>query len=207
MPRCPLCRAHSREFHPDYFLCPICDLRFLSPSLLLTPPEEAARYDLHRNLSTDPAYQRFVGPAVEWICERIPLPAFGLDFGCGADSAVIRLLSAANYEMSAYDPQYFPNPSVLERKYDFVVATEVIEHLHRPDEVFTQLRSLLKPQGSLILMTHLFSAGIDFANWYYRRDPTHVVFYSEASLAWIQQNYDFATLEIREGRTIWLQAR
>lgn len=207
MSLCLLCHSPSEEFFPSYYHCSNCDLRFLDPRLHLNAEEEAARYDLHRNCSTDPAYQSFVGPAVNWIQKRISPPTFGLDFGCGADSAVIRLLNAANYEMSAYDPQYFPNPEVLSRPYTFIVATEVIEHLHRPHEVLSQLRTLLKPGGALILMTHVFTEAIDFANWYYRRDPTHVAFYSPSTFRWIAKTFAYESCEIRGDRTIWLQAR
>lgn len=205
---CLLCAgAEAREFETGYSHCPNCDLRFLEPARHLGREEESLRYDLHRNHSEDPAYQRFVGPAVALIQERIARPGFGLDFGCGADSAVIRLLTEANYEMSAYDPLYFPNEKVLERQYSFVVATEVIEHLHKPAEVFRRLRGLLKDGGALVLMTHVYNESIDFSSWYYRRDPTHVAFYSAQTLKWIEKNFGFQALEIRGDRTIWLQAR
>ncbi len=204
---CLLCQSEAREFEADYLHCPNCDLRFLNPARHLGREEESARYDLHLNHSEDPAYQRFVSPAVELIKARISPPTLGLDFGCGADSAVIRLLRDANYEINAYDPLYFPNENVLQKKYGFIVATEVLEHLHRPVEVLQRLKDMLEPDGALVLMTHIYSEKINFSTWYYRRDPTHVAFYSAKTFKWIEKRFAFQSLEIHGDRTIWLQAR
>jgi hypothetical protein len=39
--------------------------------------------------------------------------------------------------------------------------------------------SMLEENGILAIMTSFLSNIEDFENWYYRRDPTHVVFYSQ----------------------------
>jgi hypothetical protein len=39
--------------------------------------------------------------------------------------------------------------------------------------------SMLEDNGILAIMTSFLSNIEDFENWYYRRDPTHVVFYSQ----------------------------
>ena len=43
------------------------------------------------------------------------------------------------------------------------------------------LDRLLEPGGWLGVMTCFRQPGRDFASWHYRRDPTHVVFYREAT--------------------------
>jgi len=40
---------------------------------------------------------------------------------------------------------------------------------------------MLHPGGWLALMTCFQTDDARFANWHYRRDPTHVVFYREAT--------------------------
>jgi hypothetical protein len=38
---------------------------------------------------------------------------------------------------------------------------------------------MLRPGGILAVMTSLWNERTDFASWYYRLDPTHVVFFHE----------------------------
>jgi len=43
-------------------------------------------------------------------------------------------------------------------------------------------------------MTNFYDENIDFASWYYRKDPTHVAFYSKETLMNIASNMSW-TLE------------
>ncbi|MEI4850515.1 class I SAM-dependent methyltransferase, partial [Klebsiella pneumoniae] len=79
--------------------------------------------------------------------------ARGLDFGCGPGPALATMLREAGMDMALFDPFFYPQASVLERQYDFITCTEVVEHLHRPAEVFRQLDRLLAPGGWLGVMT------------------------------------------------------
>jgi hypothetical protein len=45
-----------------------------------------------------------------------------------------------------------------------------------------RLDSLLEEGGWLGIMTNFYNNSIDFEDWYYRKDPTHVVFYTEQTL-------------------------
>ena len=85
--------------------------------------------------------------------------------------------------MSLWDPIYRPDAAALERTYDFITCTEVVEHMHRPAEEFRRLDHLLRPGGRLGVMTVFQTDDTRFAGWHYRRDPTHVVFYRESTLA------------------------
>ena len=79
--------------------------------------------------------------------------------------------------------------SVLEQVYDAVMATEVVEHFHEPADGFQQMIALIKPAGVLAIMTNLQDDDAAFAHWYYRRDPTHVAFYRDETLAYIAHHY------------------
>ena len=78
---------------------------------------------------------------------------------------------------------------MLERTYDFVVCSEVAEHCHRPAEEFPRLDGLLKPGGRLGIMTGILTDDDRFADWHYRRDPTHVVFYRPETFAHIARRH------------------
>jgi hypothetical protein len=72
----------------------------------------------------------------------------------------------------------------------------VIEHFYHPEKEFRLLKNLLQPNGRLYCMTHIYNPKIDFENWYYKNDPTHVFIYQEATLIWIKNNFNFASVTI-----------
>ena len=84
-----------------------------------------------------------------------------------------------------YDLYYFNLPELLERRYDFVTMTEVIEHIADPQSLLIQLDSLLKQAGILAIMTKRVIDQQAFSNWHYKNDPTHICFYSLKTFEWI----------------------
>ena len=48
---------------------------------------------------------------------------------------------------------------------------------------------MLQQHGWVALMTSLQDDDERFANWHYRRDPTHVCFYRLQTMRWIAQRY------------------
>jgi SAM-dependent methyltransferase len=87
------------------------------------------------------------------------------------------LLRIAGHEMSIYDPFYAPDTNLLKYKYDFITCSETVEHFHDPAREFIHFDNMLKAGGLLAIMTNFQTGDDAFVNWYYRRDPTHVVFY------------------------------
>ncbi|MBS3803045.1 MAG: class I SAM-dependent methyltransferase [Oleiphilaceae bacterium] len=157
----------------------------MDPAHWLDPAEEKAVYDLHDNDAGDPGYRRFLNKLAEPLLARVPKGARGLDFGCGPGPVLAGMLADSGLAMTLYDPIYFPDPEALTHTYDFITCTEVAEHLYDPRGTFAQLGRCLKPGGWLGVMTCFQTDDARFANWHYRRDPTHVVFYRQATLAWL----------------------
>ncbi|MGM0769120.1 MAG: class I SAM-dependent methyltransferase [Pseudomonadota bacterium] len=191
---CPVCESGVlQEFQEvrgtRYHRCPLCVATVMDSGHWLTAQQERAVYDLHDNNPDDPGYRRFLSKVTAPLLERLEPGAQGLDFGCGPGPALARMLEEAQMAVSLYDPFFHSDPAVLNQTYDFVTCTEVIEHLHHPAAVFRQLDTLVKPGGWLAVMTCFQTDDRQFANWHYRRDPTHVVFYREATLAWLAKAY------------------
>lgn len=184
-----------------YFQCLECDLLFLSPEQRLSPEQEKQRYLLHNNDIDDPRYQNFVRPLVEIINARHPLPARGLDFGSGTGPVLSHLLRHQGYQMSEYDPFFSKDIGLLQTRYDFIVSCEVAEHFFSPLQEFEKLKTCLKPNGTLALMTQLWQ-GEEVHSWYYAKDPTHVVFYSERNLSWLKNFFSFSDLQILDSRKV-----
>ena len=89
------------------------------------------------------------------------------------------MLNSDGFEVDLYDPFFFPNQDIFTKQYDFITCTETVEHFFNPCEEFKTLDKLLLPGGWLGVMTDFITTEDAFDRWYYRRDPTHVVFYSE----------------------------
>jgi hypothetical protein len=44
---------------------------------------------------------------------------------------------------------------------------------------------ILQKGGILAIMTEIVSPQLDFTNWYYKNDPSHVCFYSEKTFIYL----------------------
>lgn len=188
-------RHYHRDTQREYRQCGQCALVFVPSRWLLPPAAEKAQYDLHRNAVDDPGYRQFLARVAAPLMQRVPAPASGLDFGCGPGPALAGMLREQGYSVALYDPFYCPDVSVLAALYDFVTCTEVIEHVYDAAAVWQQLFALLRPGGTLVVMTKRVTDREAFARWHYKTDPTHVRFYSDATLEWIATQFN-ATLTL-----------
>ena len=191
---CPVCldRSPVELLTVDalaYWRCESCQARFLDPDQLPDRAAEKREYDRHENDTDDPGYRQFLGQLSNPLLNRIDPGSSGLDYGCGPGPALARLLEEAGHSVATWDPIYAPDDSVLKQRYDFITCTEVVEHFHHPAAEFRRLDRLLKPGGWLGIMTRFQTDDSRFANWHYRRDPTHVVFYREATFEWLGKHY------------------
>ncbi len=192
--RCPLCKGGDTEpFHEDavriYMVCSSCQLVFVPTVYWLSLKEERATYDLHENDVNDPGYRRFLSRLTTPLLERLEPGRQGLDFGCGPGPALASMLEERGHRMELYDPFYANNPSVLNSTYDFICATEVVEHLRDPDQVFNTLFGLLKPGGLLGIMTKLVTDKSAFSNWHYIRDLTHICFFHRKTFYYLARHF------------------
>ena len=208
---CPLCGENDpAPYFKDktrvFLSCPACCLVFVPKAFHLTREAEKREYDLHTNDPADPGYCRFLSRLGHPLLERLPPEQQGLDFGCGPGPALHRLFKAHGHTVDLYDPFYADNTDLFSKTYDFITATEVVEHLHRPGRVFDRLFSLLRPKGWLGIMTKLVRDQAAFSRWHYIRDLTHVCFYSPATFTCIAQRHN-ASLTIIPDDVILLQKR
>lgn len=185
--QCIVCGAFSAEFFVkagdrDYSRCGICRAVFLHPDQRLSPEAEYERYCRHQNDPADHGYLRFLSKLAGPLLDKLEPFSKGLDYGCGPGPALAQMLRNAGHQMNLYDPFFFPDQKPLGDTYDFITCTETAEHFHRPAEEFARFDRMLLAGGWLGVMTCFLTEDERFVSWHYRRDPTHVVFYREATL-------------------------
>jgi len=205
MSSCLLCHSESTASYFEdrlhkFFECSNCGTVFRDPATFLSPSEEKERYLTHNNDVNDPDYQEFVSPITEAVQKYYTKEAIGLDYGAGTGPVIAKVLRDQGYRIELFDPFFHPDKSVLNKNYDFIVCCEVIEHFHRPLEEFQLLQRLLNPGGRLICMTDPLPEE-NFDKWYYKDDPTHVIFYNDENLQWIHENTGFGSIR-RDGRLV-----
>ena len=173
-----------------------CDLIFLNPQERLTPEQEKARYDLHSvGGAGNEGHQAFLAPLVDEVMELLEKSRWKrnevavLDYGSGPAGFLSLLFQHKDIQTTNYDAFYAPDQSVLKRPYNVVTSTEVWEHFYFPYSEINQQIHLIKPNGYLAVMTSSHKGEAAFHDWYYRRDPTHVSFFSEKTMQWIAQRW------------------
>ncbi|MFC1490081.1 class I SAM-dependent methyltransferase [Candidatus Latescibacterota bacterium] len=187
---CPLCSSdRTQEYHRDkhriFNRCHNCELIFVPPEYFISHEEEKARYDSHINNSDDQGYREFLKRLYKPLEKRLNPKSSGLDFGSGPGPVLSQMFENSGHTMTLYDPFYADNLSALSESYDFITATEVLEHLHHPGMETNRLWECLEPGGWLGIMTCPVPESGAFEDWYYIRDSTHVCFYSHETFRWL----------------------
>ena len=190
--QCPLCNSSDLiVYHGDnkrlYYQCNHCELVFVPSLFWLSLEQEKHIYDLHENDVHDHKYQKFLSRLAKPLLERLKSHSKGLDFGCGPGPALQFMLQQSGHEVCLYDLHYYPCKTVLDRQYDFICATEVVEHLKSPRETFLQIKRCLRPDAIFAVMTQLVINAERFANWRYIQDPTHLCFFNIRSLSYVAE--------------------
>ncbi len=186
---CPLCLSSDchpfYEDHRNYFRCRVCLLVFVLPHQFVSSSEEKSQYDLHQNSSEDPGYRKFLSRLFVPLSGALAQNSHGLDFGSGPGPTLSVMFEEKGHAMSLYDPFYAPDPDALQQDYDFISASEVVEHLHHPRQELDRLWSCLRPNGTLGIMTKRVIDREAFSTWHYKNDPTHVCFFSLETFSWL----------------------
>lgn len=202
---CPLCSSQSNFYATargrNYLRCTSCLSVFLDPTQCLSVEDEEIRYRKHNNNILDLGYQKFVQPIVDGVTRKYSPNHMGLDYGAGPGPVASHLLLQQGFELVLFDPFFHNNPEVLLSQYDFIICSEVAEHFYNPYIEFAKLRSLLKPKGTLFCLTDIFPDDVDFQNWHYKNDETHVFFYHSKALDYIVTEFGFKRVDVN-GRLI-----
>ena len=189
--KCPLCNfsAHyltsgeSRE----YWLCSECRAISVPEEFHIPKDDEVKRYLEHENSLENEGYVRMFQEKIDLLQEYEIKSA--LDYGCGYEPVLKTLLERQGIKTDGYDPNFFPTTR-LDKLYDLVISTETFEHFRNPAEEIPRIADKVAPGGVLAIMTRFYPTE-DFADWYYKRDPTHIIFYCSQTFLWLAENMGF----------------
>ncbi|MDA8622140.1 class I SAM-dependent methyltransferase [Psychrosphaera sp.] len=218
----------------DYLQCQQCLLVFVPPEFHLSTSNEKSEYDKHENQLEDFGYLTFLSRLAKPLLTDLINPDFanefasrpaksasgsdlnnillnkkkralaGLDFGCGPGPALAFELRRLGLNISEYDIYYADDKSLLNKQYDFITCTEVVEHFNRPSKEISQLINMIAPGGLLAIMTKLVIDKQRFANWHYKNDPTHISFFSQQTFEFVANKFGL-TLEFVDKDVIFLK--
>lgn len=187
--KCPFCQKDGADlFHEDkiraFFRCQSCTIIFVPRSSLLSASEEKKRYDSHQNDENDPGYREYFLKTVIPVIAELKGHERGIDFGCGRTRLMSQIFDDKGIICDSYDPFYFPDESFWQKTFEFGVMNEVIEHLADPADTVARLKMIIK--GPLFIRTKFYpETEQEFSSWFYKRDLTHVQFFSLKTLSYL----------------------
>ena len=188
MNSCKICNSRVKQIEDKkkslyYYRCCFCSFISLDDAQRVDKEQEKKQYDQHNNSLENEGYVQMFEEFIDLsIAPYIKNIQTALDFGSGPTPVFSELLKRRGLEVDIYDLFYAPKKVYKEKSYDLITSTEVFEHLSKPLEVLELLSRHLKAYGYISIMTK-FPPNEDneFLNWWYRRDPTHISFFTPKS--------------------------
>jgi len=189
--QCLICLADTEGFYDakmqiESYHCKQCGLIFKDPSGHADFHTQKQRYDLHQNDAADEGYRNYFRAFLDFVLPLTGRSRFALDFGCGKSILLAEMLTEQGTQTTVYDPIYHPDERYLKSSYDLITSVEVFEHLHDPGAVFGMLVGLLERGAYLAIRTEFAPPTTEaYLDWYYRHDPTHIVFFAPQTFRWL----------------------
>ena len=115
----------------EFFKCPFCS--FLKKKNIPSYEVSKQRYDNH---VCDEGYYKYMEKIKEKITPYL-ISGTSLDYGCGKEYALAKLIDNCDY----YDLFYYPK--LFDKKYNNIILNEVFEHIENPYEELLKIKSLL----------------------------------------------------------------
>lgn len=209
MQNCILCKSKNlqeiilKNDKRRYFNCFDCSLIFVHSDFHLSKEVEKSRYEFHNNGIEHEGYVNFLNRSITPTLPFLNVEMVGLDYGCGPRPTLSELLSQHGIKCYNYDPVFeIDHPF---KSYDFIFATECMEHFFHPATEIKNIISLLKSKGYISIMTERWTTLDKFKDWYYKSDPTHVSFFHQYTFRYIIENWNLEKIYEDADRVIILR--
>lgn len=197
---CPLClhdesSLYDQDKERSFFQCSRCTLVFVPRSDLVSLSAEKERYDAHENSSESDGYRTYLTGIANAIHENLEPGSRGLDFGSGKTTLLENILEEKGHDVLSYDVFFHPDVHYMDQKFDFIILSEVIEHLRDPMQEMEKLSHLLNENGKFFIKTKLLPEK-GFSTWFYKRDITHVQFFSLTSFRYLSEKLSLKDAQV-----------
>lgn len=205
----PLNHHQDPQFLTYYTHCQNCECIMLEERFHVDMPREKQQYDHHNNTLENEGYvlmfENFLDFCDEaFTCKDISV----LDFGSGPTPVLSFLIQKRGFYVDCYDKFYQPLPVFKDKTYTLITSTEVFEHLDNPVQTLTLLANHLTQGGYIALMTLFHDNCMEnFWKWWYRRDPTHITFYTPKTIEVLANTCGLDVVKSDGKRTILLKKR
>ena len=206
---CIVCNAKVASFKDTqldkvFFQCHSCELIFLDKKFYVSCIDEKNQYDHHNNSLENKGYVKMFNDFLDFTLESLHVKSV-LDFGSGPTPVLAELLKRRDLHVEYFDKFYQPEKVYENKKYGLITSTEVFEHLENPKEILNLLKNHLTQSGIISIMT-LFHTNKqdDFLKWWYRRDPTHITFFTPKTIETMAKECGLKVLKHDNKRIILL---
>jgi 2-polyprenyl-3-methyl-5-hydroxy-6-metoxy-1,4-benzoquinol methylase len=209
---CKICSTQTESLWDKkkdvtYHRCVSCRFIFLDESAIVDRVCEKKHYEKHNNSFECTGYvkmfDKFISKSILPLLSNLKT---ALDFGCGHTPVLAELLKREGLEIDYYDFYFFPNEMYKNKKYDLITSTEVFEHLKEPKEVLKTLVNSLSDKGYIVLMTQFPPLNDEeFLNWWYRRDITHISFFTPQSFEIMAEEMGLKVLKTIDNNIVVFQ--
>jgi len=212
MKKCKICNALTHRIEDPkkplyYHRCETCGFVALDDRFVVDFQTEQKHYEKHNNGFESQGYvamfEDFIAKAVVPYEDSIKR---ALDFGCGRGPVLAELLSRRGMEVDKYDLYFYPEKVYKDKQYDLIVSTEVFEHLQDPIKILELFFKHTATNGYIILMTKFPPDEDDvFINWWYRRDITHIAFFTPRSFEIMAEELGLKVLKFIDNNIVIFQ--
>jgi hypothetical protein len=206
---CLICHYEAYKFKTkdgfNIYKCSGCGLDFLNPM----PSEN----ELHRFYSNDymdirqsqKVTRKVAETNLKEIIENFSISKDSkvLDFGCGDSNSFIGACRDFSYNNSFGYDKYSNNEDdesriswdeVQENKYDLITLWGILEHLVDPIKTLSLIRTLLSPNGLIILTTVFSDMPIPFRY----KPPEHTLYYTKEAMPIIAKSSGLVLLKLSD---------
>lgn len=154
-------------------------------------------------------FNREKSKAYRWVPENIKI----LDIGCGTGESlgfhtirgceahgtdtdihieVIAKKLNLNIKVGEFNPKNYPS-----NYFDYITLEQVVEHVNDPAKLLSDLSSVLKDNGKIIITTpnaNSFFANLFKSKWIHWHAPYHLHFFSDKSLKTITESLNLSII-------------
>ena len=183
--KCKICGNETKIINDEarekiYLKCSTCEAIALKDEFFVSTENEKGQYDNHNNNIENSGYVKMFENFLDFFGDTLKDEvAEALDFGSGPGPVLSKIMENRALHVDIFDKFYQPCEIYKDKSYDLITSTEVFEHLKNPLETLLLFKKHLKKDGVIAIMTLFHNNDTEeFLNWWYRRDPTHILFYT-----------------------------